>query len=350
MRFIIRRSTIFLAIALCFSLLPHAVMAQSATGSKAAIEIEVIFEPGVSANAAAQKWAKQLGDLGFGSVRFRQIQNGDSVGVDRHGSGASASYQVTAQLNSRGTLVTTGGQFSYGDGAKLKKWLDDVQAGGGMPGQRKTLFGLSGKQLDEVKKDLSSTVTFSTKGLRPEQAIEKIRAQLKTPLTIDRAIEKAIAADDPVRDEFVGLSAGTALAAIARPAGGVVVPRTGAKGVELAIAAPQANAEMWPIGWPPEEKDEANVVPVLYQFTDVEIDGVTAEEAIDAIQTRLKMPLVWDYNNMVRGRVDLKKTVKVKAGKTYYRRILDQVLYQAGLKCEVRSDDAGKPLLWITTL
>ena len=65
---------------------------------------------------------------------------------------------------------------------------------------------------------------------------------------------------------------------------------------------------------------------------------------------RLKTPLVWDYNSMVRGRVDLKKTVKVKAGKTYYRRILDQVLYQAGLKCEVRTDDAGKPLLWITTL
>ncbi len=193
-------------------------------------------------------------------------------------------------------------------------------------------------------------MAFSTKGLRPEQAIEKIHAQLKTPLMIDRAIEKAIAADDPVRDEFLGLSAGTALAAIARPAGGVVVPRTGAKGVELAIAAPQTNAEMWPIGWPPEEKDEANVVPILYQFTEVEIDGVTAEEAIDAIQARLKTPLVWDYNSMVRGRVDLKKTVKVKAGKTYYRRILDQVLYQAGLKCEVRTDDAGKPLLWITTL
>ena len=107
---------------------------------------------------------------------------------------------------------------------------------------------------------------------------------------------------------------------------------------------------MWPIGWPSEEKDEANVIPMLYQYTDVEIDGVTAQEAIDAIQGRLKTPLVWDYNNLIRGRIDLKKTVKVKAGKTYYRRILDQVLYQAGLKCEVRTDDAGKPLIWITTL
>ena len=296
-----------------------------------------------------QNRAKQLGDLGlavFGFGKFKTAIKWEC----KPKAAALGKLPGTAQLNSRGTLVTPGGQFGYGDGAKLKKWLDDVQVGGGLPGQRKTLFGLSGKQLEEVKKDLSSTVAFSTKGLHPEQAIEKIRTQLKTPLTIDRAIEKAIAADDPVRDEFVGLSAGTALAAIARPAGGVVVPRTGAKGVELAIDAPQTNGEMWPIGWPPEEKDEANVVPTLYQYTDVEIDGVTAEEAIDAIQGRLKTPLVWDYNNMVRGRVDLKKTVKVKAGKTYYRRILDQVLYQAGLKCEVRTDDAGKPLLWITTL
>jgi hypothetical protein len=350
MRLIPRRLTMFCLIAICFCELTDAGLAQRSAGPKPSVEIEVIFEPGVSADAAAQKWAKQLGDLGIGSVRFRQIQNGDSVGVQSQGVGASKSYVVTAQLNSRGTLITSGGQFGYGDGAKLKKWLDEVQGGGGLPGQRKTIFGLSAKQLDELKNDLSSTVSISTKGMRPEQAIEKIHANLKTPLSIDGAIQKAFAADDPVRDEFIGLSAGTALAAIARPAGGVLVPRVGAKGVELTIAAPQPGGEMWPIGWPPEEKDEANVVPMLYQYTEVEIDGVTAEEAIEAIQGRLKTPLVWDYNNMVRGRIDLKKVVKVKADKTYYRRILDQVLYQAGLKCELRTDDAGKPLIWITTL
>ena len=350
MRLISHRLAIICAIAMLFSRLPEMALAQRASSPKASVEIEVIFDPGVSSNAAAQKWAKQLGDLGFSSVRFRQMQNGDQMGVQSQGSGASTSYIVTAQLNSRGMLITPGGQFGYGDGTKLKKWLEEVQGGGGLPGQRKTIFGLTSKQLEEVKNDLSSTVSFSTKGMRPEQAIEKIQAKLKTPLSIDRAIERGIAADDPVRDEFIGLSAGTMLAAIARPAGGVLAPRVGVKGVELTIAAPQPNGEMWPIGWPPEEKDESNVIPMLYQYTDVEIDGVTAEEAIDAIQGRLKTPLVWDYNNMVRGRIDLKKIVKVKAGKTYYRRILDQVLYQAGLKCEVRTDDAGKPLIWITTL
>ncbi len=140
MKLVSRRFAILYPIVLLFGPLSALTLGQKVSSPKAAIEIEVIFEPGVSANAAAQKWAKQLGDLGFGSVRFRQIQNGDQMGVQTQGRGVSATYQVTAQLNSRGTLVTPGGQFGYGDGAKLKKWLDDVQAGGGLPGQRKTLF------------------------------------------------------------------------------------------------------------------------------------------------------------------------------------------------------------------
>jgi hypothetical protein len=345
-----RLSILMSAALLSTGLLPVVAMAQRTAANKHVLEIEVIFDPGVSANVVAQKWAKQLGDLGFGSVRFRQMQNGDQMGVRTQGAGPSESYEVTVKLNSRGMLVTPGGQFGLGDGPKLKKWLEEVQTGGGLPGQHKTVFGLSTRQLDEVKHDLSTIVSFPTKGLRPERVIEKISASLKTPLTIEPDLQKALAADDPVRDELSGFSAGTALAAIARPAGGVLTPRAGAKGLELVIAAPQANSEMWPIGWPPEEKDEAKVVPMLFQYTDVDIDGVSAEEAITAIQGRLKTPLVWDYNNMVRGRVDLKKPVKVPAGKSYYRRILDRVLAQAGLKCEVRVDDAGRPLIWITTL
>ena len=75
-----------------------------------------------------------------------------------------------------------------------------------------------------------------------------------------------------------------------------------------------------------------------------------AEQAIEAIKGRIKVPVLMDHNNLVRGRVDLKKAVKVPAGKTFYRRILDRVLFQVGLKAEVRVDDAEKPLIWITTL
>jgi hypothetical protein len=321
----------------------------AAQPARSRMQMEIIFEPSLTANAAAQKWTKALGDLGVAGIRFRPMQNGDQITIKSEGSGDTAIYQVTALLNNRGALVTSAGQFTLSDSAKLKKWLDDVQAGGGQPGVR-TVFGLSSKQFDDVKRQLSMPVGFSTKGLRPEKVIEQIRAMLKLPLAIDPAIGQALAADEPVRDEFQALSLGTSLAALARPAGGVLLPQTSGSAIGLALTAPPASGDAWPIGWPPEIKDESKIIPKLFDFTHVDIDGVPASRAIDAIASYLKVPLLFDYNSLVKQRIDLKKPVKVAPGQSYYRRILDRVLFQVGLKADVRLDDAGMPFLWITTL
>jgi hypothetical protein len=317
--------------------------------AKPLVEMDVVFEPGLSANVSAQKWAKSFGDLGLAGVHFRPVQDGDQVTIKTEGTGDTAVYQITVLLNNRGALVTPAGQFTLSDGAKLKKWLADVQAGGGQPGTR-TVFGLSPKQFDDLNRQLSAPVGFAAKGLRPEKAIEQIRGTLMLPLTIDPAIAQALAADELVRDELEGLSLGTALAAIARPAGGVLLPRISRNSLELTLIAPPPSGDAWPIGWPPELKDESKIVPKLFDFTHVDIDGVPASRALGAIAAYINVPLVYDYNSMVQHRVDLKKPVKVPAGQSYYRRILDRVLFQAGLKAEVRLDDSGKPFLWITTL
>jgi hypothetical protein len=321
----------------------------SAQPARSRVQLEVVFEPGLAANAAAQKWTKVFGDLGLAGVRFRSLQNGDQMGIKSEGTGDAAIYQVTALLNNRGALVTSAGQFTLSDSGKLKKWLDDIPTSGGQPGVP-TFLGLSPKQFDDLKRQLSAPVGFSTKGMRPEKVIEQIRAMLKLSLTIDPAIGQALAADDPVRDEFQDLSLGTSLAALARPAGGVLLPQTSRSAIGLALTAPPTSGDAWPIGWPPEMKDESKIVPKLFDFTHVDIDGVPASRAIDAIAAYIKAPLLFDYNSMVKHRVDLKKPVKVAAGQSYYRRILDRVLFQVGLKADVRLDDSGLPFLWITTL
>ena len=134
-----------------------------------------------------------------------------------------------------------------------------------------------------------------------------------------------------------GLSCGTALAAIARPAGAILQPNKPAgDDVQYALVKAAEGSESWPIGWPPEQR-EIKVLPQLLDSLEVEIKDIPAAQAIDAIQARMKVPFLYDYNSIVKRRIDMKKTVTIpKAKKAYYATVLREVLFQAGLKYSLR--------------
>lgn len=315
------------------------------------IDLEVLAEPGLAASTVSQQWSKVLPELGVTSVRFRSPQPGERPAIKASGKGASAEYRITAQLNSRGALVLPAGQFALSDRAKLAKWLEGMIADGPENlGLSKSVFGLTSRQFEEARVALSPSVGVSTKGVPATKAIEQIREKLKLPLTISPEVVQSLAADEPVRDELKDVSLGTAIAAVARPAGAVLTPRVVAGAIQLHLTPATEKSESWPIGWPPLENKQKDLIPMFFEFLNVEIDDVPASEAISAIEGRLKVPFLYDHNNIVRHRVDLNKKVKVPAGKTYYRRIFDRVLFQADLKCEIRVDEAARPLIWITTL
>jgi hypothetical protein len=81
-----------------------------------------------------------------------------------------------------------------------------------------------------------------------------------------------------------------------------------------------------------------------------EIEGVSAAEAIEAIRGRLGVPFLLDHNNLALRRIDLATEVAVPAKRSYYSRVLEHVLFKAGLKYELRVDENEKPFVWITTL
>ncbi|MGH7192365.1 MAG: hypothetical protein ACREJM_02390, partial [Candidatus Saccharimonadales bacterium] len=65
----------------------------------------------------------------------------------------------------------------------------------------------------------------------------------------------------------------------------------------------------------------------------------------------LKVIVLYDHYAMARQGIELTKlNAKFPAKKTWYGKILDKLLHQSGLTGEWRLDDAGKPLLWVTTL
>ncbi|MCC7087323.1 MAG: hypothetical protein IT427_20165 [Pirellulales bacterium] len=332
-------------------LLLTAACCTAAPTAKPIVEMEVLAEPGWSSSAAAQQWAKILAEIGVSNVRFRGPEPGERPTVKASGTGRHAEFRITAQLNSRGAMVTPGGQFAPSDRAKLSKWLSELtSAGPENLGQSKTVFGLYPKQYDQVRSALRPKVGATTKGANPPKVLEQIRRRLELPLAVDPAIDQALAADDPVRDELQDVSLGTALAAIARPVGAVLLPKSAGGTLELHLTLAQPDGQSWPIGWPPDDKKERDLIPMLFDFLNVDISDVPATEAIAAIQGRLKVPFLYDHNNMLRHKIDLSKRVTIPPGKTYYKRAIDRVLFQTGLKCEVRVDEAGEPIVWITTL
>lgn len=315
------------------------------------VEMVLLAEQNPSTSTTGRKWVDLLSHLGVGGIQIRAAQPGEKLGIEARGTKESPLYRVTGKLS--GTqLILPGGQFGLSDSPKLAKWLGELgENGAAGVTQAKSAFGLLAKQLAELHGDLAQPIDFSTKGMPAAQAVEKIRGQLKRKLTIDGEVEKAIAADDPVRDELNGLSSGTALAAIARPAGAILQPRKPSGGdVELALIKSTQGAEAWPIGWPPDQSD-VKVLPQLLDSLSVEIRDIPASTAIDAIRVRMKVPFLYDYNSMVKNRIDLTKKVTIPPEKkALYGTVLRKVLFQAGLKYSVRVDEAGKPLVWITTL
>ncbi|MEX2138360.1 MAG: hypothetical protein WD894_03815 [Pirellulales bacterium] len=314
------------------------------------IEFEIVTEQGLTP-VTTQKWYKTLTDLKVAGLRIRGETSGDQPKIDETGVKDRRVFRVTGRIDSRGTLIVPGGRFTTADAPKIARWIHEL-SNNGVAGvtERKVAFGLTKGQLAEVTKDLTRPVAFSTKGIKPTDAVQQIVASLRLKATLDDETKRTLLADEPVRDELEGLSSGTALAALLRPAGAALVPlKPDGEPVQYRLIAAQSATEIWPVGWPPKQP-RGKVAPKLIELLNAEIDGFSAAEAIEAIRGRLGMPLLFDHNNLVRHRIDLATPITVPARRTYYSKVLDQALFKVGLMYELRVDENEKPILWITTL
>jgi len=323
----------------------------AATAQEARVELELVMEPGFPTDQA-RKWVAMLDKAGITGVRIRGGNVGDGVQLDPTGTAERPSYRVTGILTLDEKLMLPGGKFTANDVAGISRWLAKLKEGGseGLT-SRPAAFGLTPTQLVATHEALAGKVSVSTKGQPPSDVVEKIGAALKLKLATDASALAALEACDPLGDELLGLSHGTALAAAVRPAGLVMVPVKVGGQVELRITSSKSVKESWPIGWPlPEEKSPKDVVPDLLKFIPVEINDTPLSEALSAIGGRLNVPMVIDYNALARQRVDLAtKKVTLPKAKTFYSSILKKLLFQAGLTYELRLDEANQPFLWITS-
>jgi len=313
------------------------------------VELELITEAGFS-TTGSHRWMQMLKDLDLSNLRIRSARSGDKVGIKEGGVPSSPTYRVTGVLTSRNTLRLPGGEFRFGDKAGIARWIAKVKEGGASGlSETPAAFGLSATQLVKVHEALNVPVVFSTKGQKSYDAMKRISSTLSLSFTADQDVLNRMFGEKPVRDELKGLSAGTALAAILRPLGLVLVPQKQSGSIILVITDVRRSAESWPVGWPSEESPQ-KTLPELFNFLTVEIQDQPLSETLTAIQGRIKAPILYDHNSLALENIDPNQ-VKVSHPdvRTYYKRIIDVLVNQAKLTSDIRVDEAGKPFLWISS-
>jgi len=339
------------SIAKCLLVLAASCCWASAAHAKPQVTLELLTRPGLPLTAS-QEWHRALSGLGVASLQIRPAGTRDEMGISQQGSKSAPSYKVIGIISSDNVLHVPGGNFKPGDTAKLRKWLENLSDEGaeGVTAAR-SAFGMIPRQLEQVQDDLKRPVDFSTKGMPTAKAVRKIATQLKFPLTIDEAAGLELAKVE-VDDELTGLSSGTALALMLRPAGLVLVPERAA-GAEFGyrIAKSQAGQEAWPAGWKPKKRPN-EMLGELFEFLNVEIpQDIPVPEVLEAIQARLKVPFLFDHNALALHGIDPAKATANELNKRLtYSQVLNKVLTQARLKYELRVDEADKPFLWISTV
>jgi len=328
----------------CAALLAMLFMA-IASASAATVQLELVGDTRGSA-LAFQDWARRLGEAGIPNVRIRQAVDADKIGIQIEGDPGNPRYVVTGMVRSSDELFLPGRRFRRNEIGAIRQWLDDL-ARHGPPDARpeKTLFGLTAAELERVKRELSAPVGFSTANQNARQIVERINAQLPRPLRLDPELRAALDAKK-IEEELNSLARGTALAYVLHGSGHGLLPQADQG---LSIEKVRPDEEVWPVGWPPPSGQKGP--PALFEFLNVNVQNVSAATAIAAIAERMKMPVLFDRASLQRHGIDpAQKMVSLPRSRTTYSLALRKLLFQAGMKFEVCRDDAGEPLLWITSV
>lgn len=317
---------------------------------KPRVTFELLTKPGLPLTSS-QQWYKALSDLGISGLQIHNARPGDEMSISDRGGKAAPDYKVVGILAADNVLYLPGGKFHLGDTGRLRKWLENLgdQGAEGVTEPR-SAFGFIARQLEQVKNDLKRPVGFSTKEILASQAVSQIGGGLKFAVELDDAARRELRGIK-VTEELNGVSSGTALAAILRPAGLALEPvRLPGGEMRYRIRKAQAGREAWPIGWKP--RGERNkILGDLFEHLNVEIKDIPVSEAVEAIEGRLKVPFLYDQNAMALHGVDPTKVqANAPSKRMTYSQVLGKVLLQAKLQYDLRIDDADKPFLWITTI
>ncbi|HEV7279051.1 MAG TPA: hypothetical protein VGN57_02460 [Pirellulaceae bacterium] len=326
------------------------LVASSGLLAQGRVDVEIAVSPRMPITTM-QDLAQDFAEAGMQGVRFRAATESERPSLEESGEGASRRYRATVVYNTQG-FAAPNERFPLRSAAAVKAWASQLSMQGAQElAAPKLAFGLSAEGLVALHAKLKALAPDSTAGKRPGDVARKLTSVIGVPFEVTtKAQEVFRTSTETVQDELQGMASGTALAAALRPAGLVFYPVSiGGNQAKLVIADASEAQEIWPVGWPLAGSVLSATPNLTKHVSEVEIQDVALSDASAAIRSRVQIPFLWDYNGMARNGIDpATAKVTLPARKTLtYLRIMENLLYQAKLKCEVRMDEAEQAFLWI---
>lgn len=311
------------------------------------IDVEVATEAGAPLTAS-QEWARMLGEMELGRVRFRSGRGGEKPQVSKSDSAVAPRFKVVAILNGHGELVLPGKRYRKSDRQALLEFFHSLPQQESF-GEELGRFELTEKQFRQVHADLSQGVGFSTVGKTPADLLKQLEKKFKVPVLLDTEAREELRQPKPLNVEFRPMSAGTALAVALRQEGLALRPeKPSGEPLRMVVERERPQVDQWPVGWKPKGSPRL-LAPKMFEFLTIEVDGYSLSKAIEALEPRLGVDAIYDERILTERDIQPEDIqVKLPSGKTYLKRAVDRLLSQARLAGELRVDEQGRPFLWIT--
>ena len=340
-----------LASGLAMFALPSRVAAQS---KKHHVQVDILIEPGPTAQLRARDWAAVFQKVGYNPT-FRQGRPGEKTTIEDIAVRNEKVVKVIGLLDRNGAIDFRGQHFSKNQELPLKAWLDKLaEFGAKGPANEHPTWGLSEEQYTEVLKLLGKPTVGDVDLSSPIKAIDSVGLSTVFEFRFTAAAAKKAA----VRAEFIAdskpdlrqFSQGTALSLAMAHFGLGFRPIQGQNGKYIIeVDSGSETANMYPAGWK-NKLPITTLVPAISKSIPVDLEDAQLDALIQLLAGRLKLPLVYSSYVMKTDGKDvsnIKYTRKPDKISPYaLMRIMGKV-HKLGFS--IRTDEAGKVFLWVTT-
>ncbi len=320
---------------------------------KTTVEFELVISASLGVDTRSRDWASLLQEQGA-TVRIRQPQFDDELGVTENVRGTLRWVKVIATLDEMGRIVLPEQTFSRADSVKLKEWIDELKLYGaqGSP-SGKPLWGLSEEQFETLFAAMSEPVPINSYGETLDVSIRQMSLPPQFAVRYHSTAAAHLASMQqvaPLRQRLAGLSKGTSLAIMLADYGlGFRPLRPPTKDIEFVVQPLADLTDPWPIGWEMEKQVRRNdVAPLLFKMVPVEFNDVPVQAVLDEIARVTQVPIVVDHFAVEQKEINLSElTLSYPSRKAAWMSVINSAAARNRMRQQLRVDEQGLPFVHV---